>query len=118
MTFYYLTLISFFALIISLISWITLAPHSPLFPTSSVLTIALFPLLIPLRGLLHRAPRSFIWNSFLMLAYFSHGVGELYSAEYFDIYPFFTILLSSLCFIFSLLFIRFEAKTSPMSQKK
>ncbi len=118
MAFYYLTLASFLGLMVCLSSWIIIAPHSSTFPTASLLMVALLPLLIPLRGLLHRKPRTYVWNSFLMLAYFSHGIGELYSAHSFDFYPFLTILLSSVCFISSLLFVRFGPKVSVTSHNK
>jgi len=100
----------------TLVFWILIAPHSPLFPTATALAFTLIPLLLPLRGLLHGRPRSFAWNSFLMLAYFILGVGEFYSAPVFDFYSALTILFSSLCFISSLFYIKFQAKTSVSSQ--
>ncbi|RKZ77855.1 MAG: DUF2069 domain-containing protein, partial [Gammaproteobacteria bacterium] len=76
-----LTLFSFLGLMVSLICWITLAKHSENFPTAALLILALLPLLFPLRGMLYGKPYTYAWNSFLMLFYFSHGIGEVYSAE-------------------------------------
>tara|TARA_R110002111_G_scaffold158636_4_gene225454 strand:+ start:816 stop:1175 length:360 start_codon:yes stop_codon:yes gene_type:complete len=111
-----LSLLSFFGLMITLICWITIEEHSANFPTASLLTIALIPLLFPLRGLLHGKPYTHAWNSFLMLFYFSHAIGELYSAQDFDFYPALAVLFSSSCFISSILFIRFNAKMLDKSQ--
>ena len=95
---------------LTLIFWIAVAEHSNDFPTASLLAIALLPLLFPLRGLLHGKPYTHAWNSFLMLFYFSHAVAELYSTPNYVFYPALSILFSTLCFISSILFIRFNAK--------
>lgn len=104
------SLISFFGLMATLIAWILLPERSPQFPIATLLAIALIPLLFPLRGLLHGKPYTYAWNSFLMLFYFTHAVGELYSVQRFDSYASFAVLFSSLCFISSILFIRYKAK--------
>lgn len=111
-----LTLICFFGLMLTLSCWIILPERSSLFPTASLLAIALLPLLFPLRGLLHGKPYTHAWNSFLMLFYFAFAVGELYSAPTFDFYPALTLLFSTVCFIASILFIRFNAKMTRPSQ--
>lgn len=107
-----LSLLSYFGLMISLICWITLAEHSPNYPTATWLTIALVPLLFPLRGLLHGKPYTHAWTTFLMLLYFSHGIGELYSADHFALFPFLEILFSLLTFVSAITFIRFNARIS------
>ena len=103
-------LFSYFALMASLLSWILIAPHSEIFPTSAILIIAMVPLLFPLRGILHSKPYTLAWNSFLMLFYFCHGVGEVYSSAEFIIYPWLEIIFSSLCFTSSIIFVRLNAK--------
>lgn len=103
-------MLCFFGLMLTLIFWITVAKHSNDFPIASLLAIALLPLLFPLRGLLHGKPYTHAWNSFLMLFYFSHAVAELYSTPHHIIYPALSVLFSTLCFISSILFIRFNAK--------
>jgi len=101
---------SYFALMVALLSWILIAPHSETFPTATMLTIAMVPLLFPLRGILHAKPYTFAWNSFLMLFYFAHGVGELYSASELTIYPCLVITFSALCFTSSIIFVRLNSK--------
>lgn len=101
---------SYFALMAALLSWILIAPHSETFPTAVMLTIAMVPLLFPLRGILHGKPYTFAWNSFLMLFYFSHGVGELYSANGYPLYPCLVVSFSALCFISSIIFVRLNSK--------
>ncbi|RKZ97419.1 MAG: DUF2069 domain-containing protein [Gammaproteobacteria bacterium] len=110
-----LTLFSFLGLMVSLICWITLAKHSENFPTAALLILALLPLLFPLRGMLYGKPYTYAWNSFLMLFYFSHGIGEVYSAEDFSLYPSLEILFSSLTFIASIIFIHLNAKMRETS---
>jgi len=106
-----LALSSYFGLMISLIFWITLAPHSETYPTSAWLIIALVPLLFPLRGLLHGKPYTHAWTGFLMLFYFAHGIGEVYSAQGFDLYASLEVLFSAMTFITSIVFIRLNAKS-------
>lgn len=102
----------------SLIVWITLAPHSENFPTAACLILALVPLLFPLRGLLHGKPYTFAWTLFLILFYFSHGVGEVYSADHFALYPMLEIAFSCLYFSSAILFIKLNARMRKQSQKK
>lgn len=105
-----LSLFSFFGLMISLICWITLGEHSADYPTAAWLMIALIPLLFPLRGLLHGKPYTHAWTGFLMLFYFSHGIGEFYSAQGFDVYASLEILFSFMTFSASIIFIRLNAR--------
>ncbi|PHS67606.1 MAG: hypothetical protein COB23_10210 [Methylophaga sp.] len=113
-----IALLSFFGLMASLIAWIIIAPHSDNYPISAMLLIALVPLLFPLRGILHGKPYTYAWTSFLMLFYFSHGVGEFYSADSFAIYPLLEIIFSVLCFSSAILYIKINAKMRAQSQNK
>lgn len=113
-----LALFSFFGLMVSLICWITLAEHSSNYPTSALLILALVPLLFPLRGLLHGKTYTHAWTSFLMLLYFSHGVGELYSAQGFHLYASLEIFFSFMTFSASITFIKYNAKMRKSSQNK
>lgn len=113
-----LALFSFFGLMLTLICWITLGEHSANFPTAAWLIIALVPLLFPMRGILHGKPYTHAWTSFLMLGYFSHGIGELYSASHFHVYAALEILFSCLSFIASIVFIKLNAKLSKSSQNQ
>lgn len=111
-------LASFFGLMITLICWITLGTHSSNYPTSGFLILALGPLLFPLRGLLHGKPYTHAWTTFLMLFYFSHGIGEVYSAEGFSIYASLEVLFSLLTFVASITFIKLNAIMKRHSQNK
>jgi uncharacterized membrane protein len=104
-----LSLLSFFGLMITLICWITLGEHSSNYPVAAWLVIALTPLLFPLRGLLHGKPYTHAWTGFMMLLYFSHGIGEVYSAQTFNIYASLEVLFSCMTFIASIVFIRLNA---------
>ena len=103
-------LFSYFALMASLLAWIILGTHSENFPTAAMLIFALVPLLFPLRGFLHGKPYTHAWASFLMLFYFSHGIGEVYSAQGSIFYPSLEVLFSCTTFIASLMFIKLNAK--------
>lgn len=103
-------LFSFFALMASLLSWILIAPHSDTFPIATMLIVGIVPLLFPLRGILHGKPYTHAWCSFLMLFYFSHGIGEIYSANSFSIFAWLEVVFSSLCFTSSIIFVKLNAK--------
>lgn len=109
--FHLLTLTGFFGLMLTLLGWILLAPHAENFPVAAMLLLGVVPLLFPLRGLLHARPYTHAWASFLMLFYFSHAIGELYSADTLVLYPLLSLLFSTLCFCSALAFIRLEAKS-------
>ena len=108
-----LTLFCYFGLMISLIVWITLGDHSADYPTAAWLIIGVVPLLFPLRGLLHGKPYTYAWTTFLMLLYFSHGIGELYSASNFALFPSLEVLFSLITFVGAITFIRINARLSP-----
>ena len=69
-------LTNYFALLILSVVWHSWLFPSAYFPVSLVLIVMAMPLLLPLRGLLHGRPRSYIWASLLATLYFIHGVGE------------------------------------------
>lgn len=107
-----LTLVGFFGLMISLTAWITLAEHGEGYPTAAWLIIGVVPLLLPLRGILHGKPYTHAWASFMMLFYFTHGVGEVYSTGAIEIYPWLEVFFSSLAFTAMILFIKYNAKNA------
>jgi uncharacterized membrane protein len=72
-------LASYLGLIGLLTVWnVWLAPSAAL-PISLVLVVAVFPLLLPLRGVLHGRVRTHLWAAYLILLYFIHGVGVAYA---------------------------------------
>lgn len=111
-----LTLISFFGLMLTLLSWIILAPHANNYPTAFWLVVGVVPLLFPMRGLLHARPYTHAWTSFLMLFYFSHSVGEVYSSDQFSLHPVLALAFSTVCFFSTILFIKMQEKTRTKSQ--
>lgn len=69
-------LVGYFGTLAFLMIWIIwLAPDT--IPRSVVLAIALLPLLVPLRGLLHGRRYTHAWASFLALPYFAFGVDAI-----------------------------------------
>jgi uncharacterized membrane protein len=115
--FRYLALSSYFGLLLSLLAWIILGEHADNFPTYALIIIASLPLLFPLRGLLHGKIYTHAWYSFLLLLYFLHGIGELYSSDSFNLYAFLEILFSTVSFISSITYIKLNAKMGAESQK-
>lgn len=105
-----LTLISFFGLMLTLLAWIFIAPHAENFPIAAMLILGLVPLLFPMRGLLYGRPYTHAWTSFLMLFYFSHAVGELYSVPAVSIYPLLALICSSVCFCSTIIYVKANAK--------
>lgn len=112
----WLTLASFFGLMLTLLGWILLAPHTENYPTAAMLLIGVVPLLFPLRGLLYAKPYTHAWTSFLMLFYFAHSVGELYSGDSGLFYPLLALIFSCLCFCGSIAYVKIEAKARRESQ--
>lgn len=115
--FRWLTLLSFFGLMLTLLGWILIAPHSDNFPIAAMLVLGVVPLLLPMRGLLYAKPYTHAWTSFLMLFYFSHAVGEVYSGDSMLLYPLLALIFSFLCFCGSIVFIKLDAKARNSSQK-
>lgn len=107
-----LTLTGFFGLMISLTAWIILPIRDASYPTAAWLIIGVVPLLLPLRGILHGKPYTHAWASFMMLFYFTHGVGEVYSTGMQAIYPWLEVVFSTLAFTAMILFIKYNAKNA------
>jgi uncharacterized membrane protein len=116
--FRWLALISFFGLMLTLLGWILLAPHAENFPTAAMLVLGVVPLLFPMRGILYGKPYTHAWTSFLMLFYFSHAVGEVYSAETFSLYPWLALFFSTLCFCAAIIYIKTQAKMRYNSKQQ
>jgi uncharacterized membrane protein len=70
----WMSLTGLFGTMAFLLAWIIfLAPPTQL-PRSIALAIALIPLLLPMRGILHGKPYTHAWASFLTMPYFAFGV--------------------------------------------
>lgn len=114
----YLALVSYFGLIVTLLLWILIAPHSAHFPIAAMLLLGVFPLLLPMRGILYARPYTHAWTSFLMLAYFTHGIGEIYSEGQHSLYAWLEVILSTLCFFACIIYVKVEAKLRNTSQNQ
>ena len=108
-----LSLVGYFGLLLSLTAWIvTQANAKPNFPALSFIVIGIVPLLFPLRGLLAGKPYTHYWVGFMMLFYFAHGIGEIYTAETMraSLFAWLEVIFSTLLFVSALYYIKFNAK--------
>lgn len=84
--------------------WLTLCAwyfifDPPQFMFSTVLRILFLAiLLLPLKGLLTSNPRVYMWSSYLMLIYFSHGVIETYANSGFRLFAVLELIFSVVYF--------------------
>ena len=109
--YYYITaLTGFFGLFALLMLWNTVLAPSTRFPVALVLLIVVTPLLLPMRGLLDRKPRSCAWAAYVSLIYFLHGTAEAYVSADERLYASLEILLSLMLFFGTVFYIRFEGK--------
>ncbi|MGR9015046.1 MAG: DUF2069 domain-containing protein [Gammaproteobacteria bacterium] len=109
--YYYVTaLTGFFGLFALLMLWNTVLAPSTRLPVALVLLIAVTPLLLPMRGLLDRKPRSCAWAAYVSLIYFLHGTAEAYVNADERLYASLEILLSLMLFFGTTLYIRFAEK--------
>jgi len=67
-------------------------------------------LLLPLRGLLNRNPRSCAWMGYLSLFYFIHGAIETYANTSQRLYPSLELIFSLMLFFGTTLYVRFSGK--------
>ncbi len=106
---YGLTLLGYFGTLALLLAWYGwLAPSTHL-PRSMALALLLFPLLFPLRGLLHGRRYTFSWSCFLSLLYFSHGVVEAYTSSVTLRLGLLEVVLTALWFIAAMSYVRITA---------
>ena len=103
-----LTLLSYFALLILLALWFTWLAPSKTIPTSLVLLFGIGPLMFPLRGLLYGKTYTYAWSSFLIMAYFIHGVVEAYADPQVRLLAFIEIILSCLFYIGAILYPKYR----------
>ncbi len=107
--FYTTALIGFFGLFALLMLWNTLLAPSSRFPVALILLVTVTPLLLPLRGLLNRNPRSCAWMGYISLFYFIHGAIETYANSE-RLYPSLELTFSLMLFFGTTLYVRFSGK--------
>ncbi|MEE9398344.1 MAG: DUF2069 domain-containing protein [Methylococcales bacterium] len=109
---YIAVLVGFFGLLTLHLFWHTVLIPPASLPVSIALAIALFPLLLPLRGLLHGRPKSIIWAAYLSLAYFIHGVLSVAGEKVERIPASLEIIFSLTLFFAAVYYVRNLAKSS------
>ncbi|MDP2904609.1 MAG: DUF2069 domain-containing protein [Methylovulum sp.] len=109
--YYSAALTGFFGLFALLMLWHTVLAPSTTFPVALVLLITVTPLLLPMRGLLDRKPKSCAWAAYISLIYFVHGSAEAYINADERLYAALEILLSLMLFLGATLYIRFAKQT-------
>lgn len=108
--YFYTALTGFFGLFVLLMLWNTILVPSTHFPIALVLLAAITPLLLPMRGLLDRKPRSCAWAAYVSLIYFIHGSAEAYVNVNERLYASLEITLSLMLFFGAAFYVRFAGK--------
>ena len=103
-------LTGFFGLFALLMLWNTVLVPSTRFPVALVLLAAVTPLLLPMRGLLDRKPKSCAWAAYISLIYFIHGSVETYVNVDERLYSALEVMLSLMLFFGSAFYVRFAGK--------
>lgn len=109
---YIIALAGFFGLFALLMLWNTVIAPSTRFPVALVLLVAVTPLLLPMRGLLDRNPRSCAWAAYVSLIYFLHGTAEAYVNDSERLYASLEVILSLMLFFGSAFYVRLAGKQS------
>lgn len=101
---------SYFGLLILLTLWITVLESDHVLPIALLLILAVGPLLLILRGLLHARPKTSAWAIFLSFPYFAHGIGEWVSTKGNTLLGSIETLLSTGLFLGAMLSVRYWAR--------
>jgi len=107
---YITALAGFFGLFALLMLWNTILAPSTRFPVALVLLVAVTPLLLPMRGLLDRNPRSCAWAAYVSLIYFLHGTAEAYVNADERLYASLEVMLSLMLFFGTAFYVRLAGK--------
>ncbi len=105
-----LTRMGYFGLMIHLVLWLGWLAPSELLPIPVTLMIALAPLLLPLRGILHGTPYTHAWAGFIALIYLLHGMVEFWSNPPERIYAGIEFAFAFLFFYSTALYARLASK--------
>ena len=108
--YYIVALTGFFGLFTLLMLWNTILEPSSRFPVALMLLITVTPLLLPMRGLLDRKPKSCAWMAYISLIHFIHGSVEAFANSSGRLYPSLEIILSLMLFFGTTLYVRFSGK--------
>ena len=114
--FRWLTLVSYFGLMILIFCWhLWIKPLEPQF-ISITLLIQLGPLMLPLRGILHGKAYTHAWAAYMALLYFIIGIWNA-SAEASRIFGILISLLSLSFFIGCVFYARFSGKADKQTNE-
>ena len=114
--FRWLTLVSYFGLMILIFCWhLWIKPLEPEF-ISITLLIQLGPLMFPLRGILHGKAYTHAWAAYMALLYFIIGIWNA-SAEASRIFGILISLLSLSFFIGCVFYARFSGKANQQTNE-
>ena len=108
--FHTLALTGFFCLFTLLMLWNTVLATSHELPVALKLLITVTPLLLPLRGLLNKNPRSCAWMAYISLIYFTHGSIETYADSTQRMFTILEFTFSLILFFGSTLYVRYPGK--------
>lgn len=103
-------LISYFALLSTVLLWNTVLSPSTQFPVGLVLLFTALPLLFPLWGMLNGKAYTHAWVSFLALYYFLIGVGDAYADPVDRIYGYIVVALSCTLFLSCMYYARYQGR--------
>ena len=108
--FHTFALAGFLGLFALLMLWNTVLALSSRFPVALVLLITITPLLLNLRGLLDRNPKSCAWMAYISLIYFIHGSVETFVNANGRLLPSLEIIFSLMLFFGTTLYVRYAGK--------
>jgi len=80
--------------------------YSPLF----VITIYIFPLLLPLKGFIKDDTYTYAWSNFIVLIYFLHGFTSLWISEQEFIFATLEVMFASFMFLGSTFYSKYRGK--------
>ena len=108
--YYTVAMAGFLGLFALLMLWNTVLAPSSRFPVALMLLITVTPLLLHMRGLLDRKPKSCAWMAYISLIYFIHGSTEVYANVNERLYASLEIMFSLMLFFGATLYVRFAGK--------
>lgn len=104
--FHHLALAAFIGLFILLMLWPTVLMPPVDFPVALRLLITVTPLLLPMRGFLHKQLKPCSWMAYISLIYFIHGSIEAYASTDGRVYALLETALSLVLFFGAAFYVR------------
>jgi len=106
-----IALAAYFLLLGLVFAWVAVFPPPLHWPRPLLLLIAVLPLALPVRGVLHDRPRAWFAAVFLSLVYALHGAAEIFVSPLASVLPYAELGLALLLFISTLLHLRRASQT-------